>query len=154
MDNLSANLESSLFNDFIRYIRYPHKYFQEDECDCIIVLGSTLQTSPFCAIPNMVKQSCLRILVHNNVNLCFGNRWSDLKHDNKKRNIIDYTNQIDHNYKSCINTFIKVKKQKISLLPKWSKNEGTKYKQQMIFDIKPKHWCFNIRKFVYTYPST
>ncbi len=140
MDSLSANLEFSLFNDFIRYIQYPHKYFQEDECDCIIVLGSTLQTAPFCAIPNMVKQSCLRILVRDNVNLCFSNRWSD----NKKHNIVDCTNQIDHNYKPCINTFIKVKKQKISILPKWRKNEGTKYKQQMIFDTKPEHWCFII----------
>lgn len=31
--------------------------------DCIIVMGTSLQVMPFCALPNMVPKTCMRILV-------------------------------------------------------------------------------------------
>ena len=45
--------------------------------DCIIVMGSSLQVAPFCALPNMVTKTCCRILVDKYPNNCFTNNWSN-----------------------------------------------------------------------------
>ena len=44
--------------------------------DLLIVMGTSLQVAPFCALPNMVKKDCTRVLVTLNPLSCFSNNFA------------------------------------------------------------------------------
>jgi NAD-dependent deacetylase sirtuin 2 len=45
------------------------------EIDLIIVLGTSLQVAPFCALPNIVPPNCTRVLVNTSIEDCYTNSW-------------------------------------------------------------------------------
>jgi len=44
--------------------------------DLVLVLGTSLQVAPFCALPNMAPSGCARVLVSLNLSDCLVNDWS------------------------------------------------------------------------------
>ena len=62
-------------------LKYDHcdELTNTNQCDLIIVMGTSLQVAPFCAIPNMVNKHCTRILVDINPEGCYTNNWSKVK---------------------------------------------------------------------------
>lgn len=44
--------------------------------DLMIVMGTSLQVAPFCAVPNMAPRGCTRVLVNRYLNECFWNNFS------------------------------------------------------------------------------
>ena len=44
--------------------------------DLVLVLGTSLQVAPFCAVPNLAPASAARVLVNRNLQDCLINAWS------------------------------------------------------------------------------
>ncbi|CAD7937585.1 unnamed protein product [Amoebophrya sp. A25] len=53
-----------------------------EEVDLIFVFGTSLQVSPFCAIPNLAAKNCVRVLVNSPLQDCLENGWSKKKQRN------------------------------------------------------------------------
>ena len=87
-DSISDEVIKQVKQDFIKDI---------DKIDLIIVMGTSLQVAPFCAIPNLVRKSCLRVLV-------------DIKPENTFRN--------EYNDKRCV-SYVKFGKRRVTLRPQW-----------------------------------
>ncbi len=83
-------------------------------CDCMLVMGTSLQTSPFCAIPNLVSKSAIRILVDIHPENCLSNPWS-----NKNPHL-------------C--TWVKYGKRKVTLKPKWNVSHS-RWGKQYLFEV-------------------
>ena len=81
--------------------------------DMILVMGTSLQVSPFCALPNLVKKNCLRVLVDKQPKNAFNNCF------NKK-----------HRYEQPILSYIKFGKKTVTLRSHWKDNK--KFKNQII----------------------
>lgn len=47
-----------------------------DAPDLVLVLGTSLQVAPFCALPNMVPRGAARVLVNRALSHCMQNNWS------------------------------------------------------------------------------
>lgn len=47
-----------------------------DGIDLLVVLGTSLQVKPFCAVPNLAPKGCVRVLVNRDINVCLTNSWS------------------------------------------------------------------------------
>ncbi len=92
-----------------------------DNTDLIIVMGSSLQVAPFCAIPNLVNSNCTRVLVDINPNNAMTNEWS------KKPRLID-----DMYSLGSENSWIKFGKRNTTLRPLW---HDKKYEKQYILKM-------------------
>ena len=53
-DPINDQVLKSVENDLIKEV---------EEVDLLLVMGTSLQVSPFCALPNMVRRNCCRVLV-------------------------------------------------------------------------------------------
>lgn len=93
--------------------------FSDTEIDLIIVMGSSLQVSPFCAIPNLVNKNCTRILVDIKPENAMTNPWS------KRRTILDGMYSDGGGI-----SWTKFGRRKVSLRPYWSNKK--KYVNQYI----------------------
>lgn len=65
-DSISDKVEKQTVIDFV----------ESDSTDLILIMGTSLQVAPFCAIPNLVKKSCVRVLVDIKPQNAFINNWS------------------------------------------------------------------------------
>lgn len=83
-----------------------------DGCDLMLVMGTSLQVAPFCAIPNMVPRKCTRAYV--DLNPSFSNSFSNTSGGGM--------------YSTFTASTIKFY-QNVSLEPKWGRE---KYKKQYI----------------------
>lgn len=50
-----------------------------DDVDLVLVMGTSLQVAPFCALPNMVRKNCTRVLVDRHPENCYSNGYTSLK---------------------------------------------------------------------------
>lgn len=48
----------------------------QDGVDLLMVLGTSLQVAPFCAVPNMAPKGCVRVLVNRDLGACLRNEFS------------------------------------------------------------------------------
>jgi NAD-dependent SIR2 family protein deacetylase len=100
--------------------------------DLMLVMGTSLQVAPFCAIPNLVNKSCVRILVDINPKNAFTNDWSIQK------------NNPDEMYKSPTSlSTIKIGNRVVSLRPQWQK--PGKWKDQYVITSDCDVWVSNIK---------
>lgn len=120
-DDIPDHIENYIVDDFI-------KNYEEDNSsvDLMIVMGTSLQVAPFCAIPNIVNKSCTRLLVDINPENAYNNLY------NKQVNIGYYTSSYDH-IKTWTTFGHNSNKRKVSLTPQWNKNNG-KWKKQYIIE--------------------
>lgn len=49
----------------------------KERVDLVLVMGTSLQVAPFCAIPNLVSKTCTRALIDIRPHNAFTNNWSD-----------------------------------------------------------------------------
>jgi NAD-dependent SIR2 family protein deacetylase len=114
--------------------------------DLLIVMGTSLQVAPFCAIPNLVQSSCVRMIVDLCPERAFKNEWSPQK--------INYDHGFYSKYMSSSMSrsyvvFSKRKdgksggmiKRKVTLRPQWIKS---KYKKQIIIQSDIDSFAKNI----------
>lgn len=62
-----------------RFYRCCHADFRQGRdsgVDLMLVLGTSLQVAPFCAVPNMAPRGCTRVLVNTPLVDCMTNNWS------------------------------------------------------------------------------
>jgi hypothetical protein len=88
-----------------------------NDVDLLLVLGTSLQVSPFCALPNMVPNTCIRVLINTNLLDCFNNNWS------KTRPI----EGLSHG-----TSYIKIGKRRTTLRPLWCDKKRWKNKQILL----------------------
>jgi NAD-dependent SIR2 family protein deacetylase len=62
-DSIDKKVINQTINDFVDY----------KDVDLIIVMDTSLQVAPFCAIPNLVKKTCTRVLVDKTPSNCYKN---------------------------------------------------------------------------------
>lgn len=121
----SINKQVTLYGDDIQpsVMEYVKKDFIDDveSIDCIIVMGTSLQVAPFCALPNMVRKKCCRILVNKTPQDCYKNNWTPCK---EKYEI--YSN-------NCQTSYTKIYDRKVTLKPYWQ-SRG-KWKNQYIYTM-------------------
>lgn len=48
----------------------------EERVDLLLVMGTSLQVAPFCAVPNLAPKGCIRVLVNNRISHCLSNSFS------------------------------------------------------------------------------
>jgi NAD-dependent SIR2 family protein deacetylase len=105
-----------------------------DPIDLILVMGTSLQVSPFCAIPNLVNKSCTRILVDICPENAMKNDWSVIKRQPECL----YDLRTTMRSKS----YIKFGKRKVTLRPQWGHN--SRWKSQYIIKSDCDVWSNEI----------
>ncbi len=120
-DSIDKNAINQTINDFVDF----------KDVDLMLVMGTSLQVSPFCAIPNLVNKKCTRVLVDKNPSNCYKNDWSL-----KKNNIEDMYSTLS------ISSTIEIGNRKVSLRPQWVKPD--KWKDQYIIKSDCDVWCKSI----------
>jgi hypothetical protein len=93
----------------------------------MLIMGTSLQVAPFCAIPNLVPKACTRILVDINPLNAFTNDWS------KTRKSLDEMYGL-----ASGNSSIKIGSRVVSLKPQWDKH--SKWKDQYIITSDCDQW--------------
>jgi NAD-dependent SIR2 family protein deacetylase len=90
------------------------------DVDLVLVLGTSLQVAPFCALPNMVPTLCTRVLVNFPISDCITNLWTKTKKEPSF-------------YGECGNSrsWIKIGKRRVTLRPQW-KNRKRKWPQLLL----------------------
>lgn len=95
--------------------------FTVDPPDLLIVMGSSLQVAPFCAIPNLVDKSCTRVLVDIAPENAFVNAWTKT-----------CTRLFEDMYTGGggSKSWVKFGKQRVTLRPQWQNHK--RYPNQYI----------------------
>lgn len=76
-DSLPRCFEQQCAEDF------PKVSKPECNVDLILVLGTSLQVAPFCALPNMAPRGCTRVLVNHPLSDCLSNAWTPEHRENE-----------------------------------------------------------------------
>jgi NAD-dependent SIR2 family protein deacetylase len=118
-DQISSKVISQTVYDFVN---------NQEPIDLLLVMGTTLQVAPFCALPNLVPKSCTRILIDNCPENAFTNIWT------KKKYEIDGL-YIKYEMSSLT---MKFGKRLISLRPQWDR--CSKWKRQHIITSDTDEW--------------
>ena len=120
-DPIPAAAQDKVIEDFV----------VNQDTDLLIVMGSSLQVAPFCALPNMVSKHCTRVLVDINPTNAMINPWSKTKYG------------IDGLYvEPVMRSTIKIGKKRVSLRPQWHNKK--KYLEQYIFSSDCDVWAYTI----------
>lgn len=62
--------------DYLSKNQLQKDFIETNDVDCMLVMGTSLQVSPFCSIPNLVNKDCTRVLVDTNPENAFKNSWT------------------------------------------------------------------------------
>lgn len=100
--------------------------------DLILVMGTSLQVKPFCAIPNMVRKECTRVLIDINPENAFTNTWS------KQTKFISSLSDDTMSPSSRV----RIGKRFVLLRPQW--NTNSKWKTQYIINMDVDLWSSQI----------
>ncbi len=98
--------------------------------DLLIVMGTSLQVAPFCAIPNLVRKECVRVLVDLHPERAKTNRWTLSKKGGEPSGL--YADAFEP-------TFCKFGKRKVTLKSLWDNHK--RFPQQHIFEDDTNEWA-------------
>jgi len=99
--------------------------------DLLLVLGTSLQVAPFCALPNMAPKGCTRVLVCRPLSECMTNNWS------KRRDCYYYGNCDDLGGMSMPSTTALGDWKEASLRPLWTDPKANRRWTQLLVE----DWC-------------
>lgn len=85
-----------------------------DQADLVIVMGTSLQVAPFCALPNLAPPTCQRVLINPSIKDCISNAW-----DKSRENI------------RCV-SYTKFGKRKVTLRSQWNSKKKWVNKQLLL----------------------
>mmetsp|Transcript_16484 Transcript_16484/g.30417 ORF Transcript_16484/g.30417 Transcript_16484/m.30417 type:complete len:340 (-) Transcript_16484:85-1104(-) len=108
----------------------------QDQCDFMLVIGSSLQVAPFCAVPNLAQKNVPRALVTREPEKAFRNAFS------RRRGHPEQDAMYGSMYRCDASA--RFGKRATSLEPRWGK--GSKYKTQWIFDVDCDKWARDVAK--------
>jgi len=99
---------------------------RQQDVDLILVLGTSLQVAPFCAIPNLAPKGCVRCVVSNDIGAILTNNWSR-GHGMSEEGLWRSVGQV---------TSTKIGSQLVSLKPKWGEDRhaARRWSQLLIED--------------------
>nr|QBK87152.1 MAG: Sir2 family protein [Marseillevirus LCMAC201] len=89
------------------------------DADLLIVMGSSLQVAPFCALPNLTSNKCTRVLVDLNPRNAMTNSWS--KRQGPPMSL----------YTEPVLSSVEFGKQSVTLRPLW--RDRKKYPTQYVY---------------------
>jgi len=122
-DDLPHKFYSTVADDFPRDSKH-------DQCDLMLVIGSSLQVAPFCAVPNLARRDVPRILVTRSAHECYRNAFSS-------NSCGMYACTDGGGYTQASD--VRLGKRKVTLAPQWGRR--SKYKKQWIFDCDADDWA-------------
>lgn len=103
------------------------KDFSEPGPDLLLVMGTSLQVAPFCAIPNLAPSNCARVLVNRDLEHSLTNSWS-IKQKSHRASV--EAGSLGLGGTSCTAlSSVKLAGQNVSLRPSW---EGSRWSQLLI----------------------
>lgn len=120
-DALPAALFEAIAEDFPANARAP------DQCDLMLVIGSSLQVAPFCAVPNLAQRKVPRVLVTRNAMACNRNAYSKTGQDGY------------YGSSAGCDSDMKFGGRQVTLAPQWG--GSSKYRQQWVFDADVDEWA-------------
>ncbi|CAH6420285.1 Sir2 family protein [uncultured virus] len=109
--------------------------YSKDPIDLMLVMGTSLQVAPFCALPNLVPKSCTRILVDIHPENTFVNDWSYKKVNPEGM----------YQFSIMTSSTMKFGKRKVSLRPQWKRH--SKWKSQYIVKSDTDGWSREVMSF-------
>ncbi len=112
-------------------------FIENTDTDLIIVMGSSLQVAPFCAIPNMVTKQCTRVLVDKNPDNAMTNIWTKRKYTNSW----NYEPGRDSS-RGFQCSYLKFGKRKVTLRPQWDNHR--RYPNQHIIQSDIDTWVTDV----------
>ncbi|GAG80215.1 unnamed protein product, partial [marine sediment metagenome] len=115
-DEIDENVIHQVMDDFELNATPP---------DLLIVMGTSLQVAPFCAIPNLVRSNCPRVLIDINPVSVYTNPFSRNYH---KSGDMFYGGSVGSSSFVCFHKW--GQKRRVTLRPQWG-GRG-KYKTQYI----------------------
>lgn len=123
----------------LKRLKNDHKleFTENDYCDLLIVMGTSLKVSPFKAIPNMVNKKCVRVIVDINLDNC----TETVRRYKPKGSIEEYST-----FKSPSPTFKFYRK--VSSKSKWYDNHS-KWKEQYLLEMN----CSEFSNLIMTTPK-
>lgn len=130
-DPVSKSVIGQTFCDFVENKR---------SIDLILVMGTSLQVAPFCAIPNLVPKSCTRVLVDINPSNAFVNAWS--KQTKEPESI--YANTRCKTSVKFAKGCASAEKRVVSLRPAWQ--QRGKWKSQYIVTSDVDKWAGEVMR--------
>ena len=95
--------------------------------DLLLVMGTSLQVAPFCALPNLPPKCCPRVLVDKCPSNAYTNDWSKIKGEPQG---------LYSSYHGLISSW-KLGNRMVTLKPKWKTTEWEKY----IFESDTDIWA-------------
>lgn len=113
-DNISNDVINKTIDDFVN-----------TPVDLVLVMGTSLQVAPFCALPNLVNKHCTRVLV-------------DIKPENTFRNEWTVKKDPDDMYATSANTTMKFGNRTVTLKSFWQK--PSKWKNQHVIKSDCDNW--------------
>lgn len=102
--------------------------------DLLLVMGTSLQCAPFCALPNLVPKECTRVLVDIVPENVMKNAWS------KSKRSCDSI----YETRASLRSDIKFGNRKASLRPQWGKD--SKWKSQYLIQEDCDRWAEELMK--------
>ncbi|CAD7966364.1 unnamed protein product [Amoebophrya sp. A25] len=100
--------------------------------DLILVMGTSLQVAPFCAIPNLAPpKHCARVLVNVPISTCLSNGW-----DPPKGSLAGRIEMYGSGAAFSISSTTALAGRKVSLRPRWRENLSQKRWPQLLLEEK------------------
>lgn len=132
--NVCGNITG--FGDKIdnKVLNMVKKDFLDEDVDLLLIMGTSLQIAPFCALPNLPHKNCPRILVDKCPQNVYTNSWSKpMKNKNTGSVTNDRVNGLEsHIFK--VKSQWKIGKRITTLRPKWLQHSTETYIFEMDTD--------------------
>merc|ERR1719265_815061 len=116
----------------------------EPPVDLVLVMGTSLQVAPFCAVPNLAKKGCARVLVNACLEDCLSNNFS-LRGGPKSRYAVERSSRScslyddgsdDSLQQASVSTVCLGGRKHASLRPLWRSREGDKRWSQLLIEAR------------------
>lgn len=117
-DDISEASQAQVIQDLVH----------ENDCDLMLVMGTSLQVSPFVSIPNLVGKDCVRALVDLNPTAAMNNNWSPSR-------------RMDG---MGLRSWVKFERRRVTLRPLWS--DKKRFKAQHIIQADTNAWASEVMR--------
>lgn len=116
----------------------------EPPVDLVLVMGTSLQVAPFCAVPNLAKKGCARVLVNACLEDCLSNNFSH-RGGPKSRYAVERSSRScslyddgsdDSLQQARVSTVCLGGRKHASLRPLWRSREGDKRWSQLLIEAR------------------
>ena len=105
-------------------------FVESREVDLLLVMGTSLQVAPFCALPNLAPPGSVRVLVNRSLADCLVNNWSPQSTRTSTYAATDLAGPTG----MALNSSTRLGGQSVSLRPFWTARKGDRRWQQLLVE--------------------